>query len=38
MLAIEKGWQVVADMIKLNRIFSIPDALLALHPREEIIE
>ena len=38
MLAIEKGWQVVADMIKLNRIFTIPDTLLALHPREEIIE
>ena len=38
MLAIEKWWQVVADMIKLNRSFTIPDTLLALHPREEIIE
>jgi hypothetical protein len=38
MLAIEKGWQVVVDMIKLNRTPTIPESLLALHPREEIIE
>lgn len=38
MLAIENGWQVVADMIKRNSPFTIPESLLALHPREEIIE
>ncbi len=38
MLAIENGWQVVADMIKRNTPLSIPDTLLALHTREEIIE
>ena len=38
MIAIENGWQVVADMIKQNRIFTIPENLLALHPKEEIIE
>lgn len=38
MLAIENGWQVVADMIKRNSPFIIPENLLALHPREEIIE
>lgn len=38
MLAIENGWQVVADMIKQNIPFTIPENLLALHPRETIIE
>ncbi len=38
MLAIENGWQVVADMIKKNGAFTIPDNLLALHSKEEIIE
>lgn len=38
MIAIENGWQVVADMIKQNRAFTIPENLLALHPKEEIIE
>jgi uncharacterized protein len=38
MIAIENGWQVVADMIKQNRVFTIPEHLLALHPKEEIIE
>jgi hypothetical protein len=38
MLAIENGWQVIADIIKRNTPLSIPDHLLALHTREEIIE
>ncbi len=38
MIAIENGWQVVADMIKQNRTFNIPEHLLALHAKEEIIE
>ncbi len=37
MIAIEKGFQVVADAIKANTII-IPDNLLAEYPREEIIE
>ena len=38
MIAIENGWQVVADMIKQNRLFNIPEHLLSLHTKEEIIE
>lgn len=38
MLAIEKWFQVVADAIKLNRPFSIPENLLLEYPREEIID
>ncbi|MDD4151811.1 MAG: Tex-like N-terminal domain-containing protein, partial [Candidatus Gracilibacteria bacterium] len=38
MLAIEKGFQVVADRIKENKAFIIPSDLLALYPEEEIIE
>jgi hypothetical protein len=38
MLAIEQGWQVVADVIKQNRSFLIPESLLSLHKKEEIIE
>jgi len=38
MLAIEKGFQVVADMIKENKPFIIPADLLALYPEKEIIE
>jgi protein Tex len=37
MLAIEKGFQVVADSIKQN-ILSIPENLLAEYTKEEIIE
>jgi uncharacterized protein len=36
MIAIEKGFQIVADAIKKNTII-IPDSLLAEHPRDEII-
>lgn len=38
MLAIEKGFQVVADMIKENKAYVIPADLLALYPETEIIE
>lgn len=38
MLAIEKGFQVVADMIKENKVYLIPADLLALYPETEIIE
>lgn len=38
MLAIEAGWQVIADQIKKNESPTIPEPLLALHTREEIIE
>ncbi len=38
MLAIEKGFQIVADEIKKNRAFEIPKNLTDLYPREEIIE
>lgn len=38
MLAIEKGFQVVADMIKENKSYLIPTDLLALYPESEIIE
>lgn len=37
MIAIEKGFQVVADAIKKNKI-EIPENLLVEYPREEIIE
>ncbi|NRH21170.1 S1 RNA-binding domain-containing protein [Candidatus Gracilibacteria bacterium] len=37
MIAIEKGFQVVADAIKKNTV-EIPENLLAEYPREEIIE
>ncbi len=37
MIAIEKGFQVVADAIKKNKI-EIPENLLAEYPREEIVE
>ena len=37
MIAIEKGFQVVADAIKKNSL-AIPENLLAEFPREEIIE
>lgn len=37
MIAIEKGFQVVADAIKENKL-EIPENLLAEYPREEIIE
>jgi uncharacterized protein len=37
MIAIEKGFQVVADAIKKN-LLTIPENLLAEYPREEIIE
>lgn len=37
MIAIEKGFQSVADSIKGNML-SIPTELLSLYPREEIIE
>lgn len=37
MIAIEKGFQVVADAIKKNSLM-IPEKLLAEFPREEIIE
>ena len=38
MLAIEKWFQVVADSIKQNRPYSIPEELLWNYPKEEIIE
>lgn len=38
MLAIEKGFQVVADMIKQNTSFTIPENLLAQYSKEEILE
>lgn len=38
MLAIEKWFQIVADMIKRNQDFEIPEQLLQQYPREEIIE
>lgn len=38
MLAIEKWFQVVADMIKENKSYLIPADLLALYPESEIIE
>ncbi len=38
MLAIEKWFQVVADLIKKNREYTIPENLLTEYPREEIIE
>lgn len=37
MIAIEKGFQVVADAIKMNHL-SISEELLALYPENEIIE
>lgn len=37
MIAIEKGFQVVADAMKRNAL-EIPEGLLAEYPREEIIE
>jgi uncharacterized protein len=38
MLAIEKGFQVVADLIKENTVYSIAPNLLAQYSKEEIIE
>ena len=38
MIAIEKGFQVVADEIKKNRDFEIPADLLAQYSEEEILE
>ena len=38
MLAIEKGFQVVADLIKQNQNFEIPDDLLTQYSQEEILE
>lgn len=38
MIAIEKGFQVVADMIKENDSFEIPEDLLAKYSEEEILE
>lgn len=38
MMAIEKGFQVVADMIKQNRDFEIPSDLLEKYSKEEILE
>ncbi|MFZ4461153.1 MAG: Tex-like N-terminal domain-containing protein [Patescibacteria group bacterium] len=38
MLAIEKGFQIIADAIKLNRSFTIPESLLAENTREEVLE
>ena len=38
MIAIEKWFQVVADMIKLNKEFTIPEELLSEYPEEEILE
>lgn len=38
MLAIEAGWQIIADQIKKNESPTIPESLLVLHTREEIIE
>ena len=38
MIAIEKGFQVVADMIKLNKEFEIPTELLSEYKEDEILE
>lgn len=38
MIAIEKWFQVVADMIKKNKDFTIPEELLAENSEEEILE
>ncbi len=38
MIAIEKWFQVVADLIKNNRSFTIPAELLETYPQEEILE
>jgi len=38
MLAIEKWFQVVADKIKQNREFSIPEELLSQYTEEEVLE
>jgi len=38
MIAIEKWFQVVADMIKLNKEFTIPAELLVEYKEEEILE
>jgi protein Tex len=38
MIAIEKGFQVVADLIKHNKSFEIPQDLLAQYSKEEILE
>lgn len=38
MIAIEKWFQVVADLIKNNRSFTIPPELLETYPQEEILE
>lgn len=38
MLAIEKGFQIVADTIKQNTNFQIPEDLLAQYSREEVLE
>jgi protein Tex len=38
MIAIEKGFQVVADMIRQNRAYEIPSELLELYSKEEILE
>lgn len=38
MIAIEKWFQVVADMIKENREYEIPESLLEKYSREEILE
>ncbi len=38
MIAIEKGFQSIADLIKKNIPFELPSDLLALFPREEILE
>ena len=38
MIAIEKWFQVVADMIKLNKDFEIPSELLEKYSEEEILE
>jgi len=38
MIAIEKWFQVVADMIKLNKEFTIPTELLAEYKEDEILE
>ncbi len=38
MIAIEKWFQVVADMIKKNKEFTIPEELLAENSEEEVLE
>ncbi|MDC0506192.1 S1 RNA-binding domain-containing protein [Candidatus Gracilibacteria bacterium] len=38
MIAIEKGFQIVADRVKQNRDFTMPDDLLVEHSEEEILE